>query len=520
MPKRRIGFLTIFLLGTVFVAGALAFSKDTLVWQKCTSCHEPVAGKIPRVEEIRTSPEEWAVIVDRMVRLYGLELQGGELNSLVKELTATQGLTAAEAGKIAYLDLYNNPQNVEVPGPDDPEKLFVTCVRCHSAGKIYSYRMTETAWAKVRDFHLYMIPTVIPIMREMKWIPEADAVLAQLAKSQPYGQPLKVDKVRLAESWLILGYEPGKGNYRGQAHLKNLGNDEYLLSGALQYDDLSQETFRGDATLYSGTALRSNTLHNGQTTQGAFRLVDGVLIGQHHFPAPDFRTSASHWYAENSKTQVLKISPSYLLSGEKTTLVIEGTQLPQISPADVKVGAAGVKIHGAKQLNNNRIEVQVTYTGQAREQATLKIKGLDAGTLNLVTQIDYIAISPELGRARVHGGNNFPAEAVQYEALAYAKGSKGDKPDADILLGAVPAVFHLSELVTRPKDDDLTWLGRIESDGTYIPSSDYGPLASREFHTEGTGLVKVNAEYKRGEHRYTAEARLVVTVPDYIPRIK
>jgi len=38
-----------------------AFDRDSLVWQKCTACHAPTAdGRIAHVEEIRTTPEEWA----------------------------------------------------------------------------------------------------------------------------------------------------------------------------------------------------------------------------------------------------------------------------------------------------------------------------------------------------------------------------------------------------------------------------------------------------------------------------
>ena len=53
------------------VAGsAPAFDRDSLVWKKCADCHAPTAeGRIPRVENLRTTPEEWTVIVDRMRRL-------------------------------------------------------------------------------------------------------------------------------------------------------------------------------------------------------------------------------------------------------------------------------------------------------------------------------------------------------------------------------------------------------------------------------------------------------------------
>jgi quinohemoprotein amine dehydrogenase len=354
----------------------------------------------------------------------------------------------------------------------------------------------------------------------MRWIPEADAVLAQLAKSQPYGKALKPSKASPVGSWLILGYEPGKGDYRGQATIKNAANGDYEVVGSLQYADGSSESFSGDASLYGGTAFRSNTRHNGYQTLGAYNFADGILRGQHHFPAPHFRTSASTWYPQNGKAQVLKVSPGYLVSGETTTLVLEGLNLPQVGAADFSATNGGIKILSAKQQGTNAIEVQALYNGKGMSQAKLSVKGIAAGTLNLVPQVDFIAITPELGRARVNGGPNFPSEGVQFDAIAYSKGTNADDPADDVALGPVAAHFTLSELVTRPHDDDLVWLGAIAENGNYLPSGDYGPIPAREMHAEGIGLVKVEAAYKRGERNYSAAARLVVTVPDFIPRIK
>ena len=518
--SKLMALMTLFVSMAVLASGAMAFSTDSLTWKKCTGCHEARDGKISRVEELRTTPEEWVVIVDRMARLYGMALKPSEMNPLVKELCSTQGLTVEEAEQVNYLDLYNNPQNVETPQANDPEKMFVTCVRCHSAGKIYSYRMTDSAWAKLRDFHLYTTPTVIGQMREMKWIPEADAVLAELAKSQPYGAALQPSEASPVGSWLILGYEPGKGDYRGQASIKQAANGDYEVVGSLQHADGTVETFSGDASLYGGTAFRSNTRHNGHQTLGAFSFSDGILRGQHSFPAPHFRTSTSTWYPQNDKPQVLKLSPGYLVSGETTTVGLEGINLPQVAAADFSVAGGDIKIITAQQKGDNAIEIKALYSGNGMSQAKLSVKGLAAGTLNLVSQVDYLAITPELGRARVDGGPNFPSEGVQFAAIAYSKGANADDPADDVALGPVAAKFSLSELVTRPGDDELRWLGDISANGTYIPSGDYGPIPVRDFHAEGTGLVKVLAEYKKGERSYSAEARLVVTVPDYIPRIK
>lgn len=183
---------TLIVLGLAVLAlagGANAFDRDSLVWKKCAGCHAPSAdGRISRVEEIRTTPEEWAAIVDRMRRLHGMEIRQGEMDRLLKELCATQILTPDEQARVSYLSLWHNSQQVEAPTGKDEEKLFATCVRCHTAGKIYSYRMTPGSWARLRDFHLFVVPTVVFQMREMRWPVEADAMLAQLAAKLPYGK--------------------------------------------------------------------------------------------------------------------------------------------------------------------------------------------------------------------------------------------------------------------------------------------------------------------------------------------
>ncbi len=504
--------LTLFLALGVATPELQAFSQDSLTWKKCTSCHAPKNGKIARVEEIRTTPEEWAVIIDRMARLYGMELAPGEMNKLVKELCSTQGLTVEEAEKVNYLDLYNNTQHIETPQANDPEKLYVTCVRCHSAGKIYSYRMNQPSWAKVRDFHLYMVPTVVYQMREMRWVPEADAVLAELARSQAYGAAAKPSNASLSGSWFILGHEPGKGDYRGSAVIRDAADGDYTLIGSVQYDDGSSESFAGEASLYGGTAWRTTLRQNGAVVQGAFNYADGVLRGQRSYPAPNFRTAQSSWYPLSDKAQVLRVSPAYLVKGETTRLVVEGTNLPKVGKGDIGFSAKGVKVKSARRLSANAIEVEAVYDGKGAAQAKLEVKGLAAGELQLVAKIDRIEVIPELGRARVDSGTNFPAEGVQYEAIAYAEG--------DVALGPVTTNFSLQELVTRPGDDDLEWLGAIGKNGTYLPFTDYGPIEVRDMHNEGIGLVKFIAEYKRGDQNYTAAARLVVTEPDFIPRVK
>jgi quinohemoprotein amine dehydrogenase len=503
----------------------MAFSKDSLVYTKCTGCHDVVGGKISRIEEIRSTPEEWEVIVERMSRLHGMPLDGKkEMVALKKELCSTQILSPEESEKVAYLNLYNNPQTVELDqrkGPEQ-ERFFKTCVRCHSAAKIDSFRMTKTEWAKVRNFHLYMDPAIMFQMREMRFEKEADAVLEYLARKNAYGQAWKAPAASPAGSWLIFGYEPGKGGYQGKATIKQAGsNGDFSVEGTLAYADGTSEKFSGEAVLYGGHQLRTRTQHNGFKTLGAYTFSDGRIRGDVHFPAPDFRTSTSSWYRDGAPAQVVKVTPEFLLTRESTTITLEGVNLPAVKGSDIKFSDGDVEVLSARRINGETIEAQVVYqgTGLARKSG-VSVKGISPVPITLATQIDSISVTPSLGRARVSGGATLPAEGMVFQAFAYASGVDVSDTSKDTLLGEVPAQFKLSEEVTRTDDDDLYWVGNIGRNGKYIPHGDYGPVSSRDLQSEAIGLVKVEAEYKRGDRIYFGKAKLAVTEPDFVHRIK
>ena len=506
---------------TLVAAGpAPAFDRDSLVAKKCTACHAAGAdGRIARVEDIRTTPEEWTVIVDRMKRLHGMEIKDGEMDRLLKELCATQMLTPDEQAKVAYLSLWHNSQQMEAPAGKHEERLFTTCVRCHTEGKIRSYRMTAESWTKLRDFHLYIVPTVLFQMREMRWIPEADAALASWASKLPYGKAWSAPEAKLAGTWAVFGHEPGRGSYRGEATITDAGNSEYKLAGNLAYADGTSAAFAGDATLYGGYALRTRTKHNGFASNGAYIVSGEELRGESHLPAPNFRTSSATWLRAGDSVKVARIIPAFLLKGEKTTLTVEGLNLPDAKPADISFGGAPVKVLSSKRVAPGALEVVVTSDADKLGTAKVTVKGIDAGTIRLAPQIDHIAIAPEMGRARLSGGRHYPAEGVQFEAIAYAKGASGKKAAA-VPLGPVAATFRLADEKTRPNDDDLKWAGGIEPNGAYLPMGDYGPNPLRNYSRENSGLVKVVAQYKRGAQTFTAQALLAVTMPDFIARLR
>lgn len=500
-------------LSAVAVPHAQAFSKDSLVYKKCADCHAVTDGKMARVEEIRTTPEEWRVIVDRMKRLYGMDLATGEMEKLLQELCATQILTPDEQAKVYYLSLQHNSQFLEGPQGPDQEHLFVNCVRCHSAGKIFSYRMTPEAWTKVRDFHHYVTPTVHMQMRETRWREQADKALAYLGREFAYGQAWKATDLKIEGAWTLLGHEAGKGDYRGQATLKSTGAGEYTVSGTLSYADGTTESFDGGATLYGGYALRTRTRHNGFLTRGAYIFSATEARGENHFEAPNFRVSSVRWIRSDATAKVLRVSPGFLVAGQETTVTIEGTNLPTVQAADVTF-TGGVEVLSVSRAAPDAIAARVVFKGSAAADAAVAVKGATTASgvaLKVAPQIDSIAVVPGTGRARLAAGPNYPAEGVQFEAVAYSGG---------VALGPVPAKFQLDEESTRHDDDDLRWVGGIGANGVYIPIGEYAPVPSRKYHSEASGWVKVVASYDNAGKALQAEAKLAVTMPDFIPRIR
>jgi len=516
-PTKMLGIA--FGLAMLAAAGGVqGFGQDSLVWQKCSGCHVPAAdGRIPRVEDLRTTPEEWTVIVDRMSRLHGMPLGKGDMDTLLKELCATQILTPQEQAPVSYLSLWHNSQQMEVPADSGEERLFATCVRCHTAGKIFSYRMSAGNWAKLRDFHLFVVPTVIGQMREMRWVTEADAVLRDLGGELPYGKAWSAPDTKLDGVWGVFGYQPGRGTYRGEARISDTGHAEYRLTGSLAYADGTVETFDGEGTLYGGYALRTRTRNNGFAAHGAYLVSGDEIRGENHFPAPNFRTSSLRWLRKSDGAIIARILPGFLLTGEKTTLTVDGLNLPDIAVGDVSFDGGSIEVLGARRAAPGVLSIEVLSSTAQLGEARLKLRGLDAGTVKLAPRIDHIVVTPAIGRARLSSGVHYPAEGVQFEAIAYANG--GDAADG-VALGPVPAGFTLAEEKTRPDDDDLRWVGGILPNGTYLPVGDYGPNPLRNFSAENSGLVKVVAQYTRGTQTFTAEAQLAVTLPDFIGRIR
>jgi quinohemoprotein amine dehydrogenase len=135
-------------------------------------------------------------------------------------------------------------------------------------------------------------------------------------------------------------------------------------------------------------------------------------------------------------------------------------------------------------------------------------------------KIDAIRVLPQAGLARV-GGAVFPKQFQQFEAVAVNNGPDG-KPDTadDLTLGLVDVKWSLEEYPATFGDDDVQFVGTIDSAGLFTPALD-GPNPQRTGNRNNVGDVWVVAELvsnaaRDGSKPLRARAQLLVTVPLYM----
>ncbi|MCB1804605.1 MAG: quinohemoprotein amine dehydrogenase subunit alpha, partial [Candidatus Competibacteraceae bacterium] len=107
----------ILILATLLSVGAHATDAETLLNERCASCHQPLSdGGLSRISEIRKTPEGWDMTIVRMMLLHGVQLASDERQTLVKLLSDQLGLAPAETAPWRYI-LERQPNVIESP-PD------------------------------------------------------------------------------------------------------------------------------------------------------------------------------------------------------------------------------------------------------------------------------------------------------------------------------------------------------------------------------------------------------------------
>jgi quinohemoprotein amine dehydrogenase len=519
--------------------GQTPFTKESIVSQRCSACHKPdPQGRLEVIEETRKTPEEWRIVVDRMIRLNSAPLSDGDFEPVIKELSRHLSLTPAEMAKVAYINSDENSQYREIPQGELEERVFAACVRCHTYGKIASHRMTPAQWSENRNLHLGYYPTTVPQMREMDWAKESEELIEPLAKLFPFDTPEWREWIQnrqdadLSGRWQLAGYQPGLGYYEGEYAFKPdpAGRrDEYLVEKTVRYQNGTQLKMAGTAILYGTFHLRYALAPTPLTgrIEGVFDLdpAGQSFSGKWWTVVQDTNAYGNEKFLRSDAAAAIfaAFPQAFQKEAGEQTLTLIGVNLPAgLKAADIQFSDPAVQVKDLRSTAS-----QIVCQLEVAAGAGVGTVSVRAGeivypdSLIVFDKIDGIKIFPSLGRARVSCGAAYPPHGVQFVARGVNFGPDGAAGTADdLILEPVAAEWVLEEEKTRENDDDLKYLQTSVLNGLYTPVTTYGPIEERVQRREGIGLIAISASVLIDGRELKDRALLGVTVPDFITHLK
>lgn len=543
--RMKAGLIIVPLCILLFMGGSAmgksVFPEDSLVRQRCSACHKlDERGNVEVIEETRKSPEEWIAVVERMIRINSAPLEDANFFPVIKELSNWLCLSPAEMAKVAYINSDENSQFKETPKSRTEERIYTACVRCHTWGKIASHRKTRDQWVENRNLHLGYYPTTVPQMREMDWPKESMELIDPLHELFPFDNPewkkwMETRKHQdLSGKWVSSGYQPGLGYYTGSYTFKPdpaKGEDDYQVTRQVTYENGMSLTMSGEAVLYGEYHLRYALAPTPLTgrIEGVFDLSAEQMgfTGKWWTVVQDSNSHGMEkFYKTDAPSRVFALYPRAFQAGESKDqlLTLVGVHLPKsFGAGNVVFPSPDVSVTDMESVGDGVYRCKMNI-GRSAPMGVMKFKIEGAafeGSVVIHNGVDGIRIVPSLAMARVSCGAAYPPQGVQFTALGVDYGPDGKAgTEDDLTLEAVNAKWWLEEEKTRENDDDLKYLMAPIANGLYTPLTTYGPIQERHQHREGVGLIAVGAEYDGAGAPLKARARLVVTVPDFIPQIK
>ncbi len=559
-------------LGCAVILGSGAFAADTapkpeteagipvtdkLVIEKCGACHEADdKGNLSRISWARTTPEGWAQVIRRMVRLNGVKLEPDEGRAIVKYLATYHGLAPEEAKPVMYV-----PEKRVIDEPNLPDEIVRdACSRCHEFGRGLSWRRTKSEWKLLENLHVAMFAQADAGFRTpIRWgapggapAPAAeggakpkrpaDAALDYFAKMAPLHTPEwaawrpRIRAPRIAGKWYVSAVVPGQGQYVGELTISPTETpDEFRTEATLRSVATGAKMTRtGTGLVYAGYSWRGRSKGDG----AANRPDDAASeTRETMWFAPDQSSAEGRWYwGEYSEfgfdvrlerggagAAVLGVSPPMVKAGSKgVQLKIVGANLPAgVTPADLDLGA-GVTVnrivsHAATEIVAE-VDVDAAAVSGKRDAA---MAGSVAQTAFAVyRKIDNIVVTPETGLARLGGAGNFAKGYQQFEAIGYENGPDGKAHTADdVAIGPIEVTWSVEEFLSVYGDDDRDFVGELNQRGLFTPALQ-GPNPKRKFGRNNYGDVWVVATAKTDKDKdgkaVSGRSRLVVTIPTYM----
>ena len=504
----------------------------------CIACHSQLKdGSVPRLEGIRTTPDEWDHILARMGRR-GYTLSDAERHALVKEISRYQSLSPAENAAVGYMHVSPAANLQEkVPSQDNFQRA---CTSCHAFGKIASYRRTEMDWKELKNFHMGMFPAALTqSYRDMVWWDSADSAVKYLAKRFPYAKK-PWGPVTIKGTWVVAGHAPGLGDYDATMTFTPKGDDEYTFTRAWRLGTGHTRSVSGTATLYGGGALRCKWTEGKAALTAAYTVAPaGETIGKDGYQLEGswIEPKAIHHYGTErglrsqgagNALHVLRLAPAYVTWGQGRTTVVATTDAP--APAGWRPYPAdkGIKVLGTRRIDDHHTAFTLQIGTPKRGRPSLGLVPLARRTgpwiasddrLTVARGVDYIKITPGKALARL-GGLSAPPDGVNFEAIAMSSGPDGKRHTGDdIALGPVDARWELQEFFFDTFDDDVPYVGKIDQHGLFMPGNE-APVAGAP-NGGRNGNVWVVATYARpGKAPLTARAYLDVAFPDSVKAIR
>ncbi len=527
--------------------------KDPLVQQKCGSCHvQDAKENMSRISYIRTTPEGWEEAIKRMIRLNGLQLTPDEARHILRYLSDDHGLAPQEAKKTAY---FAERRLIDEDVPN--QTVEAACGSCHAIAKPLSWHRTAADWKYLKNMHIAFFPAVEsssfsgltyrtghegppppPHMGpDGKPIKAVDEALEWVVKSSPLHTPewsnwqSMMQEPKLDGNWLVSGREPGKGPFQGKMTIKAGGAPgDFVTETTVKYLDGSTYTAKGASIVYTGYAWRGRS----EATSDAASPAAPARVREVMMLSADGSKLEGRWFwgvyqefgmnvtltRDTGAPVLLGVSiPSLKAGSTGTKLTIFGDNLPkEIAPSDVDFGA-GVTVTSV-EASPTSITVAANVAADARPgKRTISVKGITLpGAVAVYDHIDFLKVTPGTSIARL-GSETHNKGYAQFEAEAYNFGPDGKAmtPD-DIPLGVVPATWKMEEFVASYGDDDVDYVGTLNSKtGLFSPSSD-GPNPKRRSMRNNYGDVWVVASYipEGASKPVTGRSYMIVTVPQYL----
>lgn len=486
-----------------------------------------------RISFLRKTPEGWQTSIRRMMALHGARLNAEDARDIVRYLANEQGL-APEELRPGMFEVERRLIDHDYEGDSDTE---FTCIQCHSMGRVMTQRRTEEEWGLLLATHRSLYPLVDfqafrypgPASEQEDPRHPMDRAISHLSEVFPLETPewsawaATKRSPRLAGTWAVSGYEPGRGPIHGSVTISvdPSDPDAFTTTGSYVYAESGQRVRRtGQALVYTGYQWR------GRSNPGGDDELREVM-----FVERNQREMSGRWFSGDydemgpdvtlrrvgSEAVVTGVFPKALERGGSMEVTVFGAGLTSASVSDIDFGS-GISVSSVNGPSDGafRVRIDIDAAAGVGKRDLFAFGSLVEGAIVVHDGVDRIRVTPETGMARA-GGANFPKGYQTFEAIGYNDGPDGEaNTEDDLFLGRVDVSWHVEEYATFFGDDDVDFVGTMGQDGVFNPAAD-GPNPNRSGNRNNIGDIWVVATHQPATgSALSARSHLIVTVPLYV----